>query len=219
MLSLFSCGGNEENSNPIPTPSQDPTPNPTSIPTPTPSVDSRLPDLTNAVSIRLTDAVNFSGLKDLAKTVFLPLVGDSKIKMSIDGGRENSVSGSVLISFEDSEGFWGAQLSSFDKTGIRTSDMLDMIFADDEFVLRVVGTISEDNIYGNIFYRIRVPNDYECKKIVVICPPVYTWPYWYLPNNCNENIDLVTPCRNYMSFELVKNLGSFIGVYSKWVKR
>lgn len=218
ILALISCGGEKQKVNPVPVPKVDnPSPPPTPIPTVTPTTDPRLPDLTNSVSINLHDTTTYSGLKDLAKTVFLPLVGDAKIKMAISGGRDNLVSGNVLIFFEDSEGFWGARLPSFDKTGIRTSEMLDMIFADDEFVIRVLGIINDDDILGNIFYRIRLPNENACKKIIVTCPPIFIWPNWYFSNDCNEYIDLVTPCRNYMDSQATKNLGTFKGSYSRWV--
>jgi hypothetical protein len=223
MLVLISACGESEESGSIPTPEPPTTPQTVPFTPPVePPVDPRIPDLRNAVPIVLTDSVNFSGLEDLSQVIFLPIVGDPLVKINISDGRSQSVSGDVLVAFEDREGFWGAQLESFEQTGIRTSTQIDMIFADDELVIRVVGVIVGNDLNGVVYYRQKQAEENECRKVVVTCDPV--GPFFPAGNgsgSCDTTVDVSTPCRAYMSTSLsqVKQLGSFSATYSDWVTR
>lgn len=210
VLGLSACGGQDESIT-VPQPT-DPTNqndggdlDPPTIPGP----DGRLPDLTKAVPMLLADGLN--GLTDIFNFVVPPLVGDPLVLMNISGGRSNVVTGSILVVFEDAVGFGGAQLNSFEEVGVRTSNYIDMIFADDELVLRAVTFFSGDDLNGTVYYRVRQAGENQCKKIIVNC---FGNPF------CNPNPDVETPCRNYMNLgnSAVEELGTFNANYADWVQ-
>lgn len=209
---IAACGGSKETTNNVPVPVDPTTQTTTTTYTPpvNPGQDPRLPALqSKAVVLRLTDPTTYTGLQELAQVLFLPLVGDPKVAMDISGGRDTLVTGKILVSFEDQEGYWGALLDSFGDTGARSSGGLDMIFADDEIVVRMVGSLSGDSLDGLVYYRIRQTGDTACKKQIRTCAPGQPCP----------QPDVTTPCRNYMQFGVsqVKQLGSFHSSYSNWV--
>ena len=117
---LVGCGSSEETTSvpQAPAPTNDPG---TFDPPTTPVPDPRIPDLSLAVPMTLPDPNDFSGLEEIAGAVFAPLVGDPLFEMRISGGRSQDVTGTILVAFEDREGFWGAQLDSFEDTGFRNS--------------------------------------------------------------------------------------------------
>lgn len=235
FIVLISCGKDETTSAPSPL-DLDPPTDPFD-PAPPPDDDTRVPDLEKAVTVALTDPVNFSGLEDIANFVFAPLVGDPLVSMDLLVDRSTGISGSILVAFEDQIGFWGAILNSFKGTSTISSGALDMIFADDELVLRTIGTISGDTLNGTIYYRVRVTGDDECKPVTVTCqtnttpgdPFCQMYP-WYPtcqanpnpnPPECDFEVDTVTPCLSYMSISnsSVKDLGSFSNTtFSNWVR-
>lgn len=213
-----SCGQSSNQSNAIPQ-AQDPNAKPQQkldVPT-TPGVDPRLPDLSKAVSINLTDKTNYTGLKDIAGDISLPLVGDPKISMAY---MPSAKKGTVLLAFEDKWGFWGASIPSFDGTGSKTSTAFDMIFSDNELVVRVKGVLNGDSFTNasTIYYRVRKAGEDACKKSTTTCDiidPGYNWG----PFNCPyPQPDTLTPCLQYMNTANpdVKSLGKFEGSYSKW---
>ena len=205
VLIVLGCGGGETKE--IPSPA-DPSAPPQELTPPAPTTDPRLPDLSHAVPINLHDKTTYQGLQDLAKTVFPPLVGDPLVSMRLTNTRDTNISGSILIAFEDRMGFWGASLDSFEGTGYRDSQRLDIIFADDEFALRAVGALSIDDLTGVIYYRLRQTGDTQCKKF--ICTG------W----GCPTSQDLASICRTYMNTTdaHVKELGTFRTKYSNWTR-
>ncbi len=221
-LSLVAaCGKSSETTNGVPTP-VDPSKqgggnNPYIVPTPTP--DPRIPDLSTATALRLVNPTDYSGLEEIANIVYLPLVGDPKIAMKISGAdRSNDVTGSVLVAFEDQVGFWGAQLTSFPGTGYRDSSNFDMIFADDELVVRVVGAIGSNNKFdGNVYYKMHVSTDTACRP-KTICT-TYNGSTTCVPE---DPAITASNCRAYIQpgASLVKQLGNFHSTsYSSWVVR
>ena len=227
MFLIFACGQTSSTTTPVPTP-----PPPVEDDAPTdfspapPPVDPRLPDLSKAVALNLKDKT-LKGLKDLAVAIFPPLVGDPLILMDFSNGRGTEVEGSVLLSFEDAQGFWGARLDSVSGVGTRSADTLDMIFADDEFVLRIVGALSTDIMNGTVFYRLRAIGENQCKRPVLTCEIYYDDPTLHgyppgvlppIPPECNEPPAWIAPCRAYMNLSdsHVKELGSFKATQSEW---
>jgi len=235
-LVVVSCGKKEDSTTKVPE-STNPDQTTTTAPAPTlptPTVDPRLPDMTGSVSVKLTDKVNYTALSDLAGNVFLPIVGDAKVVMHLPQSRATSIYGDILFGFEDNQGFWGAKLPSFDGTGSLKLDpsdnitKLDMIFADDEMLFHVVGSLSKtsDLLAGSIYYRLRQTNDPKisftlpnsngsgssvqsfpyCTKIEFKC--TVTYPVGYTgPTGTNNStvcpnqpvIDTATPCKTFMS--------------------
>ena len=228
---LTSCGSPKSEIDTIASPT-DPTPikdSPdTVVPPPVPTPDPRLPDLTGAVPINLIDNINYTGLAELAENVFPPLVGDAKIRLQFTNTRAQNINGNVLIAFEDNQGFWGAELTSFPGTSVHATTTLDAIFADEQIVIRTMGTLSGDDLNGTIFYRNRQPNDTACIQTQFTCDEMiyrngswirhsYTEPPF--PIGCQLTVaDTVTPCRTYMNptNTQVKRLGSFRGKYSNF---
>lgn len=239
LLLISACGNKEETSG-APTVASPFTPGKEfNLPGTTP--DGRLPDLSRATDVFLTDTVNYSALYDITYGTFFPIggtgsqiVGNVKAQGTIKDDRTNFdasipgtlLEGKILIAFEDKAGFWGAELPIFPKAATRVGSSHDMIFADDEFVVRVIGsTGSGDAFSGTIYYRLRTNSDvvqYQypngayftarpCTQVTVTCGggncPGYTQP------------DTRTKCVNYMSTSnsSVKKLGTFGGKYSSWV--
>jgi len=226
-LAVIRCSKEETTGIPTPTPPPGPTNNGGFDPTTPPNIDPRLPDLSKAVGVTLADSTTYSGLQDIATNVFLPLVGDSLVSMNLELGADSSLSGSLLFAFEDQLGFWGALLPSFPGTGQITGGMLDIIFSDDELVLRTVGSFSGDQLNGTIYYRVRQSGEDQCLPVTVTCELVITDPgdaWWYNPTppdyDCDFEEDVVSPCRAYMNLSEteVKALGSFSAPFSNWVR-
>lgn len=251
LFFVVACGNPSNSTNSIPQAS-DPTANSPdeSVPTVTPvPVDPRIPALNGAVPINLLDKINYSGLSDIAKNVFLPLVGDPKIVLHLPNTRDQILySGDALIAFEDKAGFWGAQLPAFAKgnpeydsstkalynagyfsTVTHVSSSMDMIFGDSELVLRVVGTLSGDDIAGKIYYRIPTGTETACHTISATCNYNYSYvdpshnssysdnaanPKW----RCTYASDTASKCTQYMATtnSQVKELGSFAAKYTNW---
>ena len=190
--------------------------------------------MTNAVPIDLVDETNLTGLKDIAEgQVYPPLVGDPLINMTITSGGGTVVNGQVLVAFEDSQEFWGAQLPSFNGMGVALANSLDMTFADEDMVIRVMGSINNGTLDGNIYYRMRQSGDTECENVTVTCEPdgyIYATTgrgvrqligfHSRDDGQCNTNYDTVTPCQQYIDTtnSQVKQLGSFEATYSNWAQ-
>lgn len=226
LLVISACGGEDEETGvPTPVPPTPTTPQAPFTPAPAPELDSRLPDLTNAVALRLDDLVDLSGLKDIAKNIFPPLVGDPLVRASISGGRDTKVEGEILLAFEDAEGFWGAIVPSYKDASFRVNDVVDMIFADDDLVVRLIGAITGEELSGKIHYRIPSETDDDCKRTLVTCEivgPVQPGaPLPELPPECNQTVDNSAQCRAFMNTTEtdVKLLGTFKTKYSNWVVR
>ncbi len=216
-LFLAACGDTGKNTKPVPTPVPlDPGAS-VPLPAPTPVIDPRLPDLKRAAPVALTDRANLSALKDLAHNVFPPLVGDPLLQLSLTRSREQNISGKLLFSFEDQFGFWGAELQSFASTGFQTDTKLDIIFADDEFVLRVAADRTIDDLTGLLFYRIRQTADTACRSSFVTCE-VSGFPYFNFPPQCFSPTDASAQCRSYMNLSgsSVKSIGAFRAKFSSW---
>lgn len=248
MLLAVGCGKKEDSSiKPPVTPAPDQTsttPPPAAIPTPTP--DPRLPDMTGSTVVFLSDKANYSGLSDLAGNFFGPLVGDARLVLHLPKSRTQAIYGDMTFGFEDNQGFWGASLSSFDGANSLAANKLDMIFADNELLFHVIGTLSGDKLVGSIYYRVRLPSDATIRYTVNI--PNYgnyttdPLPYCVKPNiQCTVSypagyngpsgtqntttscpnlpvIDSATPCKTFMATtdSNVKKLGTFDVNYSNW---
>jgi hypothetical protein len=222
VLVLSSCGKPKEESGAGLAPT-DPGGTTTTTPvTPeTAAPDSRLPNLDGAVAINLVDKVTYKGLEDLAGNLFLPIVGDAKVKLELPKSRTADISGKILIAFEDKLELWWAVLESFPGTGTRSSTQLDIVFADDELVIRTVGNLSGDNMDGNIYYRIKKSGEDACVKKQVTCEWVYPTGYFkpFGSSSCPvTQPDTATPCKAYMNLNdsSVKKLGTFKGKYSSF---
>lgn len=220
LLFVVSCGSPKNSTNSIPqaeNPEEKKVPQTITVPTP-PTTDSRLPDLSTASAINLTDYTNFTGLIDLAGNMFPPLVGDPKIILHVPANRSQYLyNGDVLVAFEDKQGFWGAQLSLFAKstinaydpstktltnsqftTGFLIGNTLDMTFGDSELIVRVTGTVNTaGDLNGSIYYRIPQAGETACHQIQVNCVanPNYIQQYYpYYPYiNPNYKDDASNP--------------------------
>ena len=129
-----------------------------------------------SVPIDLTDKVNYSGLAGITGTngnpgnLRLPLVGDARVRLQTSSSRSQSIDGSLFLAFEDQYGFWAAQWDrSFPGTGVQVTSSgnpyLDIIFADDDLVVRAIGTASNNTFYGTLYYRLRQSGDTACRQI------------------------------------------------------
>ena len=200
-----------------------------------PNSDPRLPELLNkAVELKLTDSVNYAGLKDLATTVFLPIV-ETFVALEINRGREADVTGAIMVGFEDNEGFWGGVLNTFPKASQRSSDMLDMIFSDSELTVRMVSGLNGDTmVTPTVYYRLRQSGEKQCQARTLVCTQTsWQWDPWKQEYKqvtkevaCPADVpqptaeELGSECRSYMNLgsSSVKKLGTFESKYSKWVK-
>lgn len=221
-LALAGCGGDSSTTSTLPTPNTNT--NPGGTLNNQPQTDSRLPDLTGAVPINLTDKVSFTAINDLLSPsnqfVALPLVLEPVIKMTLANDRSTNVKGKVLIAFEDKIGFWGAELSTVDGASIRNSSNIDTIHTDTEFTLRVLASISGADMYGIVYYRIRKTTpmmETQCLQQTVRCVDAYGRE---LPASfCSyPTPNIVDTCRNYMnpSDSNVKTLGTFQAKVANW---
>ena len=232
-LAMFAaCSSKDQSNGSVPAPANPAGGTQTTITVPNSGQNPNIPNLTNANPINLVDKTGLSGLLDIAGgQVYPPLVGDPLIDMDITSAGGTAVNGSVLVSFEDSQEFWGAELPSFNGMGTALANSLDMTFADEDMVIRVIGSMSGGTINGNVYYRIRQSGDIECENVTVTCEPNGTIlastrhgvqrvvGHALSGSQCSTYYDTVTPCQQYVSTSnsQVKNLGSFEGTYSSWV--
>lgn len=225
MAAISACNKSEDAAAPV-AERTDPTFTPT-----TPTGENRLPAMIQtSVDFRLLDAINNTGLREIAADFSPDRVGNPRISFLLTQGTSNKISGDILFSFEDRIGFWGAILSSFGTTGTISSSGIDMTFADDELVFRVVGSRSGSTISGNLFYRIRASGENQCKPVYVYCNVSYPsntqYSNWWLyptpeyPAECNTRPNVDVPCLSYMSTAQpqVKNMGSFVGLLTQWLQ-
>ncbi len=243
LLFAVACG--KDNSQGLPTAPPPPgTGGTTDLPTAGLPNDPRVPALlAKAVEIKLVDSVNFTGLQDLAQTIFAPLV-QTFVALEIVRGRETEVSGSILVGFEDSEGFWGALLNTFAGASQRSSTSLDMIFSDSELSVRMVSGLNADTMVSpTLYYRLRKSGEKQCQTQSLTCTQTqYTCTSWDWYSGACKNwtskevevdcstvpgaptpptaAQLAAECRTYMNLgnSSVKKLGTFESNYSKWVK-
>jgi hypothetical protein len=219
MLALVvaACSGGSSTSTP-PT-STNPTPAPTTLTPPTSSTDSNIPNLTNAVAIIGPTTDNFSGLQAIAGNFFSPLVGAAQILMQIPDQRAADISASttVLISFEDSQGFWGLQQEAFSGAATLSGNSLDVITSDANESWHIIGSVdSNQNITGTIYYRLRASGDTECENITVTCNAGSNEPSGTTPS-CNEPPPNPVPiCEQYMSTANDQILGTFTASLPNW---
>lgn len=214
LLLSVACG--RDNSQGIPTAQRPPGANGSGLPSTGPQSDPRFPTLlSRAVSISLTDPIQFMGLKDLAKVIYLPVV-ETFFALSLPSNRDSSIAAQMLVGFEDRLGFWGALLSTFEGTSTRTSDQIDLIFSDSELSFRVTAGINGDAFVDpRIFYRVRQTGETQCQKITYTCTAFYPngAPYYGSPQ-CPQPPPVDTTaaaCRTYMNLgnASVKQLGTF----------
>jgi len=228
ILSLFLAGCSKSSSTTSPVIPEQPT---TPVnPGPPPAQDPYGPDIRASVPIDLADRTQYSGLADISGSggqpgnVFLPIVGDARVRLQTSTTRLQSIHGKLFLSFEDQQGFWGARWENeFPGTGIQVTTnqgrSLDIIFADDDLVVRAQGAVVSEVFFGAIYYRLRQSGDTACRQVSAGCTITYPWgTYTFPPNQCPNYAppDLVTPCRNYMnpSNAQVKRLGNFTNSYS-----
>lgn len=185
------------------------------IPTePTPG----LPDLSGSAALSLSDNINYTGLSDIAGNIVTPIVGDPQALLKITNTREQSVEGTLLVSFEDKLGFWGADLTSVPKSGVNTSQSLDILFTDNALTFRVVASRLGDTLLSTLYYRVRQSGENQC--LPVKCYFSWAGQQYEVPFNsiyCPiPEPDVVGTCRNYMdpSDSSVKTLGTFSTPYS-----
>lgn len=220
-LSLVGCGNAESETQNVPTAQLPTTPSSENLPdTNPPSTDPRLPDLSRAVSLDLQDKTTYSGLQDLFHTLFLPLVGDPLVSMNLSLVN-SSLSGKLLIAYEDRVQFSGLLSQSFPGTTVVSSQTIDLIFADDVVVVRSISSNSEV-MQGTLYYRLREANDTECKTVTPVCE--YIWPAGVTPppgfESCQApTVDTAAPCRAYMNLSdpKVKILGTYQALFSNWL--
>lgn len=228
LLTLFSVGCSNSSSTNSPVAPTEPTTPVT--PVDPPSNDPYGADIKASVPIDLVDKTNFSGLADIAGTgglpgtIRLPIVGDAKVRLQTSNSRAALIHGKLFLTFEDQYGFWAARWEQeFPGTGIQTSTTngqnIDIIFADDDLVVRIQGAVVSQNFFGGIYYRLRQSTDTACRQVSTGCTITYPWgTYTFPPDQCPNYTqpDLVTPCRNYMSptNAQVKRLGNFSNTFS-----
>lgn len=211
LFFVVSCGSPKNSTNAIPQAQNPEVKPPQTITIPPPPTDGRIPDLSTAASVNLTDFTNLSGLIAISGGVTAPLVGDPKVIVHLPTTNTQSLyAGDLLFTFEDKAGFWGAQLSLFAKKTVNAYDAstktltnsqftngqlvgssLDMIFGDSELVVRMTGTVNAaGDLNGNLYYRIPQPGETACHQVQVNCVanPNYIQPYYqYYPYRANPN--------------------------------
>ena len=233
-LTLVSCSQSSSNDAPIGGgDGNDPTVTTITTPT-TPPEDPYGEEIRNSVAVDLADKVSYSGLIDITGSggrpgnINPPLVGDVKVRFRTTDTRSQAIQGKLFIAFEDQSGFWGASWeNAFLGTGIQTTTSsgktVDIIFADDDLVVRTQGVVINQNFFGALYYRLRQPGENACKTVTVTCTVTYPWgTYNFVPadgQTCpgyTTPVDTVTPCRNYMntSNSQVKRLGNFTTPFS-----
>jgi len=231
-LVLISCSKSSSSNSPV---GGGDGPTVTTIPTVTvPTSDPYGEEVRNSTAIDLADKVNYSGLIDITGSggrpgnINAPLVGDARVRFRTTNTRSQSIQGKLFLSFEDQDGFWAAEwASAFPGTGVQTSTTtgktVDIIFADDDLVVRTQGVVVNQNFFGALYYRLRQPGENACRTVTVTCTVTYPWgTYSFVPadgQSCpgySTTADTVTPCRNYMntSNSQVKRLGNFTTPFS-----
>lgn len=177
-----------------------------------------LPNLTGSAALALTDNINYTGLTDIAGNIVTPIVGDPQALLKITNTRDQSVEGTLLVSFEDKLGFWGADMTSVPKSGVNTSQSLDILFTDNALTFRVVASRLGDNLLSTLYYRVRQSGETQC--LPVKCYFNWAGQQYEVPFNslyCPiPEPDVVGTCRNYMNptDSAVKVLGTFSTPYS-----
>jgi len=224
FLSLFflgACGQTGSNTTGVPVsaaPVNPPSPEVDPLPEVPTEPNPNLPNLSGSVALALTDNVNYTGLSAIAGNIVTPIVGDPRVLLKTTNTREQSVEGTLLVSFEDKLGFWGANMVSVPKSGFNTSQSLDILFTDNALTFRVVASRMGDNLLSTLYYRVRQSGETQC--LPVKC--YYTWAgqRYEVPFNslyCPIPApDVVGTCRSYMdpAQSAVKVLGTFSAPYS-----
>ncbi len=181
-----------------------------------PRKDPRLPQaLRNSVGITLNDAVNYNGLKDLAKVISLPVV-ETFVSLTLPNDRSIDISSQMLIGFEDDLGFWGGLLNSFPGAATRSTDALDIIYTDSELTFRITAGINGVNFVDpKIFYRARQSGETQCQ--VPTCTDQNGNSVSL--DKCGIFVPPATTCKNYMNLgnSAVKQLGTFSAKTSQWL--
>jgi hypothetical protein len=217
LLLLSACGGSDS-SNGIPT-AQNPTaPGGTTLnPPPTPTPPAGEPDLSSSEPFKLPNNSDYSGLQAIFGNIYPPLVGDPLVKMMLSGDvRSTTINGTIRLAVEDNQGLAVRDFPSFDGTGYHSSSYLDIIFADDQVVVRATANQSGDTLSGALYYRVRQSGETQCEKVVVTCHDQYG--NTVDPSHCPPPPDTVAPCRQYMdvSQSSVKLVGTYQAKFSEW---
>ncbi|MCB0404663.1 MAG: hypothetical protein KDD51_07730 [Bdellovibrionales bacterium] len=226
MLVVAACAQSSSTTAPTPLPPGS-TVNNTPFPENQVYYSGNLPDLTSAVAVNLLDKTNFSALYDMVSDFTPPLVADPLVKLDLKQSGTD-ITGTILFSIEDDLGFWGAIIGSFGNTGHLQNNVLDVIFADDEMVMRTIGSVSGNTLSGHLYYRMRASGENQCKPVVVYCDVTTQSgsPYWWypaptFPAECTQTPNVDTPCLSYMntSASAVKKVGTFVNTsFSQWVE-
>ncbi len=233
FLCLFAvgCSKSSSSNSPVIPPNGDTSP---IVPVDPPASDPFGEELRSSVPIDLVDKINYSGLVDITGSagqpgnITRPIVGDAKVRFRVTNTRSQSIQGKLFIAFEDQGGFWAAAWdNAFVGTGTQTSSAdgknIDIIFADDDLVVRTQGVVLNQTFFGALYYRLRQPQDTACKEVRLTCTVTYPWgSYPFTPidgQTCpgySTPVDTVTPCRNYMSTSnsQVKRLGNFTNSFN-----
>jgi len=220
LVFLSACGqtGSKTTGVPIGAAPTNPTTDPDPLPENPDPVTPGLPSLTGSAALALTDNINYTGLSDIAGNIVTPIVGDPRALLKITNTRDQAVEGTLLVAFEDKLGFWGADMVSVPKSGVNTSQSLDILFTDNAITFRVVSSRMGDNLLSTLYYRVRQSGEKQC--LPAKC--YYTWAgqQYEVPFNsiyCPVSApDVVGTCRNYMAPNQtnVKVLGTFSAPYS-----
>ncbi|MEZ4752344.1 MAG: hypothetical protein R3B54_17440 [Bdellovibrionota bacterium] len=225
VLFVAACGQSSSTTAPTPVP-----PGTTTNNSPFPDSNllsnTNIPDLSKAVAVNLQDKVNLTAIYDMVSDFTPPLVSDPLVSMTLTKSGVN-VAGNILFSIEDELGFWGAIINSFGATGKFQNNVLDVIFSDDEMVMRTIGSVSGNTLSGSLYYRMRASGEDQCKPVTVYCDvtlPSNWMPWWpspELPAECNATPNVDPACSAYMntSASAVKKVGTFVNTsFSNWVE-
>ena len=184
--------------------------------------------MTTAVSIKLPSESDLTGLENFFGILYPPMVGDPLVEMILSGDmRTTTPAGTIRLAVEDKVGLTARDFPSFAGTGHvtveSTGNVFDMIFADDQIVVRAVGLInSTSTLNATIYYRMRQTGDTECEAISYTCHDQHGN---VVPvSDCYPAgpPDTVAPCENYMGGSSpatkagVNVLGTFQAHYTSW---
>lgn len=240
VLTLVLCVGCGDNtSSGVPSPKDPANPPTQTLPQRSTDQDSRLPDLSKSVAVRLATYANFQAISELyGEAVAPPLVGDPKLKLTLTATSGSKLNGSLLFFFEDDlgaawmtqtsqqlplVGYWGPE----DPNNSSSQQILDIIFEDSAVVARVSATRSGNDLTGVLRYRVRGANDANvCVRRTATCQVIGT-PPTPPPAECQpgyqDTLDQqdAASCRQYMSTSAsqVKTLGTFQAKFSDWVNQ
>ena len=221
LLVAVACGKDSQTN--APAAPAAPTPGPTTTLSSDPRQNPNLPAaLKNSAEIRLTDALNFTGLQDLAGIVTAPVV-ETFISLTLPNNRDvGAISSQILVGFEDDFGFWAALLNSFDGAATRTSTSLDAIYSSSKFTFRVTAGINGTNLVDpRVYYRVRGSGETQCEKVTYSCQ-VWNGSAWVASNSCPNSPpadDSANRCKLYMNLgnSAVKQLGTFTATTTQWL--